>query len=82
MPGIDRFGKTLVVNCTMGNERKEGGALIEITPETVTGPALVTRLCEPSRNHRNLAVGLITIMTLHRNRQLANSLRYVTLVAQ
>lgn len=34
-PGIERLGGTLVINCTMGNG-KTGGALIEITPETVT----------------------------------------------
>lgn len=31
--GIERLGETLVINCTMGDDRT-GGALIEITPET------------------------------------------------
>ena len=34
-PGIERFGETLVINCTMGDGRT-GGALIEITQENVT----------------------------------------------
>ena len=38
-PGIERFGETLVINCTMGDE-KTGGALIEITPERVTARLL------------------------------------------
>ena len=38
-PGIERVGDTLVVNCTMG-DGKTGGALIEITPATVTARLL------------------------------------------
>lgn len=38
-PGIERFGETLVINCTMG-DGKTGGALIEITPEHVTARLL------------------------------------------
>lgn len=33
--GIERLGETLIVNCTMGDDRT-GGALIEVTPETAT----------------------------------------------
>ncbi len=38
-PGIERVGDTLVVNCTMG-DGKTGGALIELTPATVTARLL------------------------------------------
>ena len=37
--GIERFGETLVINCTMG-DGKTGGALIESTPENVTARLL------------------------------------------
>jgi uncharacterized protein len=37
--GIERLGETLIVNCTMGDDRT-GGALIEITPETAAARLL------------------------------------------
>jgi uncharacterized protein len=38
-PGIERLGDTLVINCTMGDD-KTGGALIELTEETVNARLL------------------------------------------